>query len=215
MRGRRKRPDDEARADRPDAGERGEVSNRRVHEALHGVTEQIDQILKEAEDSAAQVRERAGVEAAALIEARKHEAEAITEASQAAAADLIQITGDKADQVSSAVSDLRLKLLEFAEQLERAATLVSERASELRATNLQAVTQDEESVADRSQPEGAREKATEGAQEAPAATERPAYVRAAHMAMAGTPRDEIGDVLRREFGVSDPAPILDDVVGGD
>ncbi|MEZ5061034.1 MAG: hypothetical protein R2700_05885, partial [Solirubrobacterales bacterium] len=50
--------------------------------------------------------------------------------------------------------------------------------------------------------------------EAEVAVSQEAMLHATRMAIAGEDRDRIADELRREYGITNPDPILDRVLGG-
>ena len=57
----------------------------------------------------------------------------------------------------------------------------------------------------------APEPQAQGAREVP----EDALLRAAHLAVRGTARGEIEAALREEFGLLDPGPVVDEILGAD
>jgi ABC-type transporter Mla subunit MlaD len=215
----------------PGAPEEG--SDLRLHEALAGVTQQIEEITEAAERSAAQTRSKAEAEAQSLIERRRREAERLaadTEVAakrlaaerEAAAVSVVEQTRRAVSQVGGAVAELRQQLDAAVEELRRATAKLDESIALVESTNgssaksagRAAGTAGESST--KSKRSGAKAEPAEGTPNpnarAGARQARP-LLRAVQMAMAGSSREEIGTVLRDEFGVKDPDPILDEALG--
>ena len=191
-------------------------SQLRVQDALAGVTEQVEEILAAAESAAAETRAQAEAEGRALLERRSREAEEAAAVREAGAADVL-------DQSAAAVHQARGAVAGLSEQLDRIAAELEETSGRLdECLRLLEASRDEAAPAPSEAPEEDREEqpreeqppeadATGGDREA--SLGRPPLVRAVQMAMAGSSREEIDEVLREEFGVADPAPILDEALG--
>jgi hypothetical protein len=211
-----------------------ERSNVRLHDALAGVTQQIEEITEAAERSAAQTRSKAESEAQALLERRRREADRLaaeTEVAtnrlaaerEAAAVSVVEQTRRAVSQVSGAVASLRQQLDAAVEELRHATAKLDESVALVQPSKGESSAESADSGASTARGSSAdsgrpRAKA-KSSDNAPApgarATARPArpLLRAVQMAMAGSSRDEIGTVLRDEFGVREPDPILDEAMG--
>jgi ABC-type transporter Mla subunit MlaD len=211
-----------------------ERSNLRLHEALAGVTQQIEEITEAAERSAAQTRSKAEGEAEALLERRRREAERLaaeTEVAtkrlaaerEAAAVSVVEQTRRAVSQVSGAVAGLRQQLDAAIEELRHATAKLDESVALVQPSKGEPSAEPADSSASAASASsadsgGTRAKAKPSATASnpgARATARPArpLLRAVQMAMAGSSREEIGTVLRDEFGVKEPDPILDEAMG--
>ena len=240
MRRRRKRDFDETDAERIEEAAAADFSGFKVHEALTSVTAQIVEITEAAERSATETRAKAEAEAKTLIERRGREADEAAAAIKAAAAEAADGTRIAVNQVGAAVTDLRQRLIQAAEELAKASAQMAKASTALEAStvsNAPPPSAGERTVpeapggspvpsaGERTVPEApGRSPVPDRAEGAWAPSEadsheaglrRAPLVRASQMAMAGTSREEIGQALRREFGVTDPKPILDEALGNE
>ena len=166
-----------------------------LDDALASLTQMIDGITDSAERSAAETNEKARAESEELLERRRGEAEHAAAEIGAAAAETVARTREVVERVSATASALREHLLSAADQLQAAiadmdrSLAATERSTDLGVPNASAGAPDDRDPA--SSP----------------------LVRAAQLAIGGSSRDEIGEALRAEFGIVDPAPILDEALG--
>jgi hypothetical protein len=204
---RRNRPEDSPETD-PDESE---AHSSLTEETLSRVAEQIQEIVDAAERKAADVREQAEAEAEAHVKRRMEEADRAAAAREAAVAPAIE-------QTRAAMSRVRERLTELEAQLSGAAKGVREALGEIEESTalLNEPIAKESENGDRAPkaPTGrfsaaAREEAEGDGTEAEPTT----LHRAIQMARAGSSREEIGEMLRGEFGVDDPTLILDEALG--
>jgi ABC-type transporter Mla subunit MlaD len=207
-----------------------EGSNLRLHEALAGVTQQIEEITEAAERSAAQTRSKAESEAQALLDRRRREADRLAAEAEvaanrlaaereAAAVSAVEQTRRAVSQVSGALAGLRQQLDEAVEELRHATAKLDESVALVQTSKGEPAAEGAGSDTARGSSDSGRPRAKAESSGSPAPTARaparPArpLLRAVQMAMAGSSRDEIGTVLRDEFGVREPDPILDEAMG--
>ena len=195
---------DPAEAAQPETGAAG-VGSRGALRELIG---KIDDILETAERSASEMQHEAEEEAAAYLEERRREADRELERRRQQFDRELQRPVEATARLASSLRREAEMVLEHAEELARVAEDV---LLELRESPGAADSRREEAPVPAPEPSngGAREP------ERPGRGSEQFLLRAAQLAVAGTERDQIEEVLRTEFGISTPGPIVDEILGRD
>jgi hypothetical protein len=172
-----------------------------LNRSISRAAETIETIIDAAERLASEIRADAEAEAQRYLEESQREGDRL-------AMKRIGLMSELTESLIERAEDLTRRTDEVVRALEDAmrtiATTVSDRPSV-----------DVERLLDNLQrPEGETSTGRGGATEAePDDTSEKAASRAAHLAIQGSGRDEISATLGREYGIRDPSPILDRVLG--
>jgi hypothetical protein len=186
----------------------------RIRDSVRSVTERIEEVLLAAERVAAEIQADAEAQAATYLSEARSEAEEYSrrrrEAADAAAGERRATLDALAADLCARRSSLRERAAELEREIERVLAVIGQLAD---------AAEDEAPRAaqgDRTKPPLAVAYPGSGdahERRGPEAATEEALLRATQLAVAGSRRADIEAALRAEFGLDDPAGVVDEILG--
>jgi hypothetical protein len=188
------------------------MAGKSLSESMASAAERIQEIVDAAERIAADIRTEAETEAEEYLEQRRRDADQLTVERSRELQEISATLADHATRVKEQAEDL-------VRSVDAAVAKMTAAPPEVKDVPPLAAAPDPESDAADVPPAGAPRPTAYagkgGNSENPSGTREDALVRATQMAVAGHERAEIEAALASEFGIEEPGPLVDDILGAE
>jgi hypothetical protein len=200
----------------------GASSGSELKRVVDAAAQRVDEIVDGAERVASTIISEAEAEAEAYVDGLRREVEQSVEAWSADLRGVAELLGQQETRLTELTRSMIAELEEIAAVLDRIPPELDRRSELLPEASHRArppASRRGEAVGPRSRSSqrradsGGDDEGAERPERPPSHGRENALLRAAQMAVAGSSREEIERALESELGISDPAPIVDELLG--